>query len=108
MLRCALQMVSSETITTGHPMQAAPPHRAAWPSHEESPMSAQTQASQGPNLGMTVTTFENPTGIDGFEFVEFAAPEGQGAAMPTCFSRLGFRAALRPTQPPNPVTPQGG
>src|SRR3546814_1881012 len=78
MLRCALQMVSSETITTGHPMQAAPPHRAAWPSHEESPMSAQTQASQGPNLGMTVTTFENPMGIDGFEFVEFAAPEGQG------------------------------
>src|SRR3546814_1639151 len=27
MLRCALQMVSSETITAGHPMQAAPPHR---------------------------------------------------------------------------------
>src|SRR3546814_4446221 len=45
---------------------------------EESPMSAQPQTSQGPNLGMTVTTFENPMGIDGFEFVEFAAPEGQG------------------------------
>ena len=27
-----------------------------------------------PNLGMQVTTFENPMGIDGFEFVEFAAP----------------------------------
>ena len=27
-----------------------------------------------PNLGMQVTTFENPLGIDGFEFDEFAAP----------------------------------
>lgn len=32
-----------------------------------------------PNLGMTVTTSENPMGIHGFEFVEFAAPAGQGA-----------------------------
>ena len=31
-------------------------------------MSAQTQASSQPNLGMQVTTFENPMGIDGFEF----------------------------------------
>ena len=35
-----------------------------------------------PNLGMQVTTFENPMGIDGFEFVEFAAPAGRGAAQP--------------------------
>ena len=34
--------------------------------------------STQPNLGMPVTTFENPMGIDGFEFVEFAAPAGQG------------------------------
>ena len=39
-------------------------------------MSAQAQTSS-PNLGMDVTTFENPMGIDGFEFVEFAAPQGQ-------------------------------
>ena len=38
-------------------------------------MSAQAQTS-APNLGMDVTTFENPMGIDGFEFVEFAAPDG--------------------------------
>ena len=43
-------------------------------------MSAQLQ-NNAPNLGMTVTTFENPMGIHGFEFVEFAAPAGQGAAM---------------------------
>src|SRR3546814_1710151 len=55
---------------------------------EESPMSAQPQTSQGPNLGMTVTTFENPMGIDGFEFVEFAAPEGQGEAMHDYFARM--------------------
>ncbi len=36
-------------------------------------------ASNAPNLGMQVTTFENPMGIDGFEFVEFAAPAGQAA-----------------------------
>src|SRR3546814_15062372 len=108
MLRCALQMVSSETITTGHPMQAAPPHRAAWPSHEESPMRAQTQASQGPNLGMTVTTFENPLGLDGFEFVEFAAPEGPCDAMHYHFARLGFRAVLRHQPLPPPFHPTGG
>ena len=33
-----------------------------------------------PNLGMHVTTFENPMGIDGFEFVEFAAPAGRAGA----------------------------
>ena len=37
--------------------------------------------SAQPNLGMQVTTFENPMGINGFEFVEFAAPAGQGARM---------------------------
>ena len=30
--------------------------------------------STQPNLGMRVTTFENPMGIDGFGFVEYAAP----------------------------------
>ena len=34
-----------------------------------------------PNLGMQVTTFDNPMGIDGFEFVEFAAPAGRGAEL---------------------------
>src|SRR3546814_19912993 len=90
MLRCALQMVSSETITAGHPMQAAPPHRRRVATSPRSPpMSAQPQTSQGPNLGMTVTTFENPMGIDGFEFVEFAAPEGPGGAMPEIDSAAG-------------------
>ena len=43
-------------------------------------MSAQPTAT-GPNLGKQVTTFENPMGINGFEFVEYAAPEGQGPRM---------------------------
>ena len=43
-----------------------------------------------PNLGMQVTTFENPLGIDGFEFVEFAAPAGQGEALHDYFRKLGF------------------
>src|SRR3546814_15851269 len=62
---------------------------------KESPMSAQPQTSQGPNLGMTVTTFENTMGIDGFEFVEFAAPECQGEATHDYFARMGFSAVLR-------------
>lgn len=48
-----------------------------------------------PNLGMQVTTFENPLGIDGFEFVEFAAPAGQGEALHDYFRKLGFTAVLR-------------
>ena len=39
-------------------------------------------ATGAPNSGMQVTTFENPMGIDGIEFVEFAAPAGQAANVP--------------------------
>ena len=38
---------------------------------------------------MQVTTFENPMGIDGFEFVEFAAPQGQGDLLHDYFRRMG-------------------
>jgi 4-hydroxyphenylpyruvate dioxygenase len=48
-----------------------------------------------PNLGMQVTTFENPMGINGFEFVEFAAPEGQGQRMRDYLERLGFTAVAK-------------
>lgn len=61
-----------------------------------------------PNLGMQVTTFENPMGIDGFEFVEFAAPEGQGEALHDYFRRLGFTAVLHHKTRPITVYRQGG
>jgi 4-hydroxyphenylpyruvate dioxygenase len=48
-----------------------------------------------PNLGMQVTTFENPMGIDGFEFVEFAAPAGRGQELHELFRKMGFAAVLR-------------
>ena len=48
-----------------------------------------------PNLGMQVTTFENPMGIDGFEFVEFAAPAGRVAELHAMFRRMGFSAVLK-------------
>ena len=48
-----------------------------------------------PNLGMQVTTFENPMGIDGFEFVEFAAPAGQADKLHALFKRMGFSAVLK-------------
>jgi 4-hydroxyphenylpyruvate dioxygenase len=46
-----------------------------------------------PNLGMQPTTFANPMGIDGFEFVEFAAPDA--APLHALFKRMGFSAVLK-------------
>src|SRR5690625_2068569 len=48
-----------------------------------------------PNLGMQVTTFDNPMRIDGFEFVEFAAPGDQARELHALFKRMGFSAVLR-------------
>ena len=50
----------------------APPQVLAQESFHERP--AEPENVQ-PNLGMQPTTFDNPMGIDGFEFVEFAAPD---------------------------------
>ncbi len=61
-----------------------------------------------PNLGMQVTTFENPLGIDGFEFVEFAAPAGQGELLHDYFRKLGFTAVLHHKSRPITVYRQGG
>ena len=46
-----------------------------------------------PNLGMQVTTFENPMGVDGFEFVEFAAPDAK--QLHALFPKLGFTAVAK-------------
>ena len=74
-------------------------------------MSAQPTATgpdTKPNLGMQVTTFENPMGIDGFEFVEFAAPQGQGALLHDYFRKMGFSAVLHHKSRPITVYRQGG
>ncbi len=52
-----------------------------------------TSHSTQPNLGMQVSTFENPMGIDGFEFVEFASPEPQ--QLHEYFRMLGFVPVAR-------------
>ncbi|MEO6366005.1 MAG: 4-hydroxyphenylpyruvate dioxygenase [Luteimonas sp.] len=57
-------------------------------------MSTHIQTATPPNLGMQVTTFENPCGIDGFEFVEFAAPQGRGELLHDTFRRMGFSAVM--------------
>ena len=64
--------------------------------------------SAQPNLGMQVTTFENPLGIDGFEFVEFAAPQGQGELLHDYFRKMGFSAVLQHKTRPITVYRQGG
>ncbi|WP_343231530.1 4-hydroxyphenylpyruvate dioxygenase [Thermomonas sp.] len=48
-----------------------------------------------PNLGMQPTTFDNPMGIHGFEFVEYAAPKGQSEAMASYLRTLGFTAIAK-------------
>ena len=67
-------------------------------------MSAQPQK----NLGMQVTTFENPMGIDGFEFVEFAAPPAQRELLHDLFRRMGFTAVLKHKTRAITVYRQGG
>ena len=71
-------------------------------------MSAQSQAPNtqasntqaGPDAGMVVKQFENPMGIDGFEFVEYAAPPGQAQALRDYFRKLGFvQVARHKTRP---------
>jgi 4-hydroxyphenylpyruvate dioxygenase len=65
--------------------------------------------SAQPNLGMQPTTFENPMGIDGFEFVEFAAPDAAGrAALRALFERMGFAPVLRHKARAITVYRQGG
>ena len=73
-------------------------------------MSAQSQAlpSTSPaNAGMAVSQFENPMGIDGFEFVEFAAPAGHAEAMAQYLRSLGFTAIARHRQRPITLFRQG-
>jgi len=67
-----------------------------------------TPATATPNLGMNVTTFENPMGIDGFEFVEFSAPAGQGEALHAYFRAMGFTAVRRHRTRPITLYKQGG
>lgn len=61
-----------------------------------------------PNLGMQVTTFENPMGIDGFEFVEFAAPKGRARELHDLFKSMGFTAVLKHKTRPITVYRQNG
>lgn len=61
-----------------------------------------------PDPGMVVTTFDNPMGIDGFEFVEFAAPAGRGHELHDYMRRLGFTAVLRHRSRAITVYRQGG
>mgnify|MGYP001196921806 CR=1 FL=1 len=67
-----------------------------------------TPSMTAPNPGISVTTFENPMGIDGFEFVEFAAPEGKAAALHAHFRAMGFSAVRRHRTRPITLYRQGG
>jgi 4-hydroxyphenylpyruvate dioxygenase len=49
--------------------------------------------SAQPNIGMQPVQFENPMGVDGFQFVEFAAPDP--AVLHELFRKLGFTAVAK-------------
>ncbi|HBK54880.1 MAG TPA: 4-hydroxyphenylpyruvate dioxygenase [Xanthomonadales bacterium] len=55
---------------------------------------------------MEPVRFENPMAIDGFEFVEFTAPDP--SILHDLFRRMGFTAVLRHRQRPITVYRQGG
>src|SRR5690606_32353064 len=77
---------------------------------QEAIMSVQPQvlsSAAGPAPGMAVTTFENPMGIDGFEFVEFAAPTGQAGQLHDYFRQLGFTKVARHRSRPISTYRQG-
>ena len=58
-------------------------------------MNVQAQSAAGqPNLGMQVTTFANPMGIDRAELDVFAAPGGQGGLLHADFQKMGFTAVM--------------
>ncbi len=59
------------------------------------------------NLGMQAAPSANPMAIDGFEFVEFAAPPGRAGELHDCFARLGFVAIARHRERPISVYRQG-
>jgi len=71
-------------------------------------MNAQAHPSSAPNPGMQVTTFENPMGIDGFEFVEFAAPAGSPVDLHDYFRKMGFTAVMKHKSRPITLYRQGG
>ncbi len=64
--------------------------------------------SAQPDPGMVPTRFDNPMGIDGFEFVEFAAPAGREGELHALFERMGFTAVMRHARRPITLFRQGG
>ncbi len=62
--------------------------------------------SAQPNTGMQPVQFDNPMGVDGFEFVEFAAPDP--APLHALFPRLGFSAVARHRRKRVTLYRQGG
>jgi len=54
-----------------------------------------TASPSAGHSGIQVTTFDNPMGIDGFEFVEYAAPAGQAGQLHDYFRKLGFIQVAR-------------
>src|SRR6187455_1505393 len=62
--------------------------------------------SAQPKLGMQPTTFANPLGINGFEFVEFAAPDA--TLLRDLFRRMGFSPVARHRSKAITLYRQGG
>ena len=62
--------------------------------------------SAQPEVGFRPTTFDNPMGIDGFEFVEFAAPDA--SILHELFRKMGFTAVAKHVSRAITLYRQGG
>ena len=63
-------------------------------------------ASMSSAAAPTTTPWENPMGTDGFEFIEYAAPDPK--AMGELFERMGFRPVARHRHKAVTLYRQGG
>jgi len=64
------------------------------------------QATQPTTASTSAVAWENPMGTDGFEFIEYAAPDPQ--AMGALFERMGFQAIARHRHKDVTLYRQGG
>ena len=84
--------------------RAAPPQASTAPINHE--RGSAPQAREATNMGVTSSAWDNPMGTDGFEFIEYAAPDP--VAMGEVFERMGFTPIARHRRKNVTLYRQGG
>ena len=84
--------------------RAAPSQASTAPINHE--RGSAPQAREATNMGATSSAWDNPMGTDGFEFIEYAAPDP--VAMGEVFERMGFTPIARHRRKNVTLYRQGG